>query len=476
MRPIALAGLTALLVATVTSADEPTAQSAVAAGTSKSDNQRSRSEGSIAERYAQIRAEFDAQQAADRQAATKAESTRDKGNVAAKSSPDLVAYCRRMVDLAESSQDDPAARDALVWVFNAPRSAATDVGAYHDQLARAGALLVRHHGDDPEAVRIGLTLSNANDRQDALLYGFYAAAKGHETKGLARLALAQYLELKAKVVVGARSVDGRPKRRFLSGGKVAREFDLTDEEYAYHLALRHCDPQIIRDEAVRIYEEVISEYGDIPYVTWRHRELEALLNEPAPQWNGKPLTDQRRHSLEATLAIKRTLGQEAADRLDVMLNLAVGRTAPEIDGTDMDGKPLRLSDYRGKVVVVVFWGTWCGPCMALVPRERELVARLKGQPFALLGVDCQDDRETARKAMAREGMTWPSWYDGADDPGPIAKRYHVRGYPSMFVIDAKGIIRARSPFLVDQDVDKLLEEMKRTTPTQGASPPASEER
>ena len=161
MTPIALAGLAALLVATVTGADEPTAQSAVAAETSKSDDQRSRSEGPIAKQYAQIRAEFEAQQAAHRPAATKAESTHDKRDGAAKASPDLVAYCRRMVDLAESSPDHPAARDALIWVFNAPGSAGTNVGAYHDQLARAGALLVRHHGDDPEAVRIGLTLSNA---------------------------------------------------------------------------------------------------------------------------------------------------------------------------------------------------------------------------------------------------------------------------------------------------------------------------
>ena len=120
MTPIALAGLAALLVAMVTSADEPTAQSAVAAETSKSDDQRSRSEGLIAKQYAQIRAEFEAEQAAHRPAATKAESTHDKRDGAAKASPDLVAYCRRMVDLAESSPDHPAARDALIWVFNTP--------------------------------------------------------------------------------------------------------------------------------------------------------------------------------------------------------------------------------------------------------------------------------------------------------------------------------------------------------------------
>ena len=78
---------------------------------------------------------------------------------------------------------------------------------------------------------------------------------------------------KAKAVAYARSVDGRPKRRFISSeGKVVREVDMTDEEYAYRLALRHCDPQVLRDQAERLYEEVIGEYGDIPYVTWRHRD------------------------------------------------------------------------------------------------------------------------------------------------------------------------------------------------------------
>jgi thiol-disulfide isomerase/thioredoxin len=477
MKPIALAGLAALLVAVATRANEPTAQSAPAPETSKSDDQQRRSEGLIARQYAQIRADFEAQQAAHRPAATKPERTHDKGDAAPKASLDVVAYCRRMLDLAESSPDHPAARDALLWVINTPGTAGMDVRAHRDQVARAGALLVRHHSDDPEAVRIGLTLSNAsNFQRDALFFGFYLGAKGHEAKGLARLALANYLNLKARGAAYAQSVDGRPKRRFFSAGKVVRELDLTDEEYADHLALRHCDPQKLRDQAERLYEEVITEYGDIPYVTWRHRELEALLKEPAPQWNGKPLTDERRHSLEAMLANKSTLEKEATDRLDVMVNLAVGRPAPDIDGTDMDGKPLRLSDFKGKVVVLNFWGTWCGPCMALVPRERELVARLKDQPFALLGVDCKDNREAARQAMAQEGMTWPSWHDGAADRGPIAERYHVRGYPAIFVIDSKGIIRGRNPFTVDQHlVDKLLEEMKRPTPPQGASPPSSQE-
>ena len=475
VRPLALNCLAALLVAPITWADQATAQSAAAAETSKSGDQSRRLEGPIAKQYAQILAEYAAQQDAHPQAVAKAESPRDKREAAAaRRAPDLVAYCRRMVDLAESSPDDPAARDALLWVLNKPGR--SDMGTYGREFARAGALLVRHHGDDPEAVRIGLRLDNVvSFRRDALLLGFYAAAKCRESKGLARLALAQYLAHKAREVVYARSVEGRPKWRGLSGGKVVREFDLTNEEYAYHLGLRQCDPQVIRAEAERLYEEVISEYGDVPHVTRRHRELAALLQEPTPKWNGQPLTDENRRQIESLLARKKTLGQEAEARLDEMFNLAVGKPAPEIEGVDIDGKPLKLSDYKGKVVVLVFWGSWCGPCMAQVPHERELVERLKGQPFALLGVDCEPNKDTARGVMARERMTWPNWFDGAAGTGPIAKRYHIRGYPSVFVLDARGVIRGRDARGVglDQVVDKLLEEMKQPVSGQGISRPES---
>src|SRR5208337_4921492 len=70
---------------------------------------------------------------------------------------------------------------------------------------------------------------------------------------------------------------------------------------------------------------------------------------------------------ERMLAHKKTLADVAKARLDEMENLVAGKPAPAIDGTGMDGKPLKLSDYRGKVVVLVFWGTWCGPCMQEVP-------------------------------------------------------------------------------------------------------------
>ena len=101
---------------------------------------------------------------------------------------------------------------------------------------------------------------------------------------------------------------------------------------------------------------------------------------------------------------------------------------------------MKLSDFRGRVVVVNFWATWCGPCMALVPHERELVKRLAGKPFVLVGVNGDEDRDTAKKVARREGMTWRSWWDGGKE-GPTANRWNVRGWPAIYVLDRRGIIR-----------------------------------
>lgn len=467
-----LAGWALLAMASAVQADEPNKPPPSSAAAGRHEDDRGRTERTTAEQFAQILADFDARRAAYRQASAKAGNSPDQRKLAAKMAPDEVDYCHRIVDLAASAPGDPAARDALLWVIDKPGR--RDTGAYGDEFARAAALLVRHHGDDPEAVRIGLQLENVRSfHREELLRGFYAAAKHREAKGLARMALAHYLSRAASDIDYYRKVPGRPKVRYLSGGKT-QEIEMPDDWYAYSLHLRQCDPAAVRSEVERLYEEVIAEYGDVPYITRRDREREARLKGTGPRWNGKPLTDEDRRQLERRLALKRTLEEVAVARLDEMYNLVVGKPAPEIDGTGMDGGRLKLSDYRGKVVVLVFWGTWCGPCMSEVPHEREMVERLKGRPFALLGVDCDDDEEKAKKVMERERMTWPNWFDGAPGAGPIVGRYHVRSYPTIFVLDSKGIIRfshLRGEPL-DQAVDKLLQEAEQPAPEQGTSRPA----
>lgn len=166
---------------------------------------------------------------------------------------------------------------------------------------------------------------------------------------------------------------------------------------------------------------------------------------------------------------KTTLGEKARHELTRLKNLPdlkVGRPAPPIVAEALDGKPMSLADYGGQVVLLVFWGSWCGPCMALVPHERELVEQYRGKPFVLIGVNCGDTRDVAKATMEQQQMTWRSWWDGDETRGPIETDYDVPHWPRVFLIDADGIIRAIDPEAdeLDRTIEMLLQAGAESTP------------
>lgn len=92
----------------------------------------------------------------------------------------------------------------------------------------------------------------------------------------------------------------------------------------------------------------------------------------------------------------------------------------------------------------------------MFPHERSLVKRMEGKPFALLGIN-SDTKPNLRKAMARENITWRSWWDGGTTQGPIAKAWNIRGWPTVYVLDARGVIRSKGHS--DQELDKLVDSL-----------------
>ena len=98
----------------------------------------------------------------------------------------------------------------------------------------------------------------------------------------------------------------------------------------------------------------------------------------------------------------------------------------------------------------------------MYPHERSLVKRMQGKPFALIGIN-SDNKERIEKAMKEQGITWPFFFDGGNTSGPIATAWGVTYWPTIYVIDAKGVIRYKDvrEKALDQAVDKLIKE----TPT-----------
>jgi peroxiredoxin len=127
----------------------------------------------------------------------------------------------------------------------------------------------------------------------------------------------------------------------------------------------------------------------------------------------------------------------------VVRSLMVGKVAPEITGTDLDGAPLKLSDQRGKVVVLTFAAEWCAICRTQYPYERLMLELYERWPFTLLAVETGSSRERVRAARVAQNLRYRAWWDEPDDDGqgPIAAAWRVSGFPSGYVIDGKGVIR-----------------------------------
>ena len=125
-------------------------------------------------------------------------------------------------------------------------------------------------------------------------------------------------------------------------------------------------------------------------------------------------------------------------------DLTVGKIAPPITGTDLDGRSLNLADYRNHVVVLIFSADWCGICRAQAPYERFLLDRYANWPLAILGVETGSSRDAARQAQTTDPRATRAWWDApraGQSNGPIAGAWNVIGWPATYVIDGDGVIR-----------------------------------
>ena len=119
----------------------------------------------------------------------------------------------------------------------------------------------------------------------------------------------------------------------------------------------------------------------------------------------------------------------------------LGDIVREHEGEDVFGKRLQLSDFKGKVMVIDFWADWCLTCRTMYSSNRELVGKMEGRPFVLLGVNSDRDRKQTTRVIRTQGLNWRSWWDGGSTTGPIAKTWNIETWPAIYVLDHNGVIR-----------------------------------
>lgn len=315
---------------------------------------------------------------------------------------------RRALALAEDHPEAPEAPEALAWVltglgFSAQMRPVRD--AAYDLLARRYL--------DKEAILPVIRIADGavpamSTHAETFLRAAVERSANPNVRGLACLSLGRCLQ---HLIINARDFDdpvrGEALRAWYGPERVRQ--------------IRERKPEDLKREAEALYERTIREYG-------------------ALQPLGKAFPP---------------LGAQARGDLFRILHLEPGCALPEIVGEDIDGMPMKLSDFRGKVILVSFWATWCGPCMGMVPDEKDLVDRMKGRPFVLVGVNGDLDRSRARDVAAQKGINWRSFWDGAADKG-TAVQWGVESWPTVYLADAQGVIRYGGSRLRGSTLDQAV--------------------
>ena len=132
----------------------------------------------------------------------------------------------------------------------------------------------------------------------------------------------------------------------------------------------------------------------------------------------------------------------------------IGQQAYEIKLRDTKGTIQTLSDYKGNVVLIDFWASWCGPCRKANPGLVSLYSKYKDKGFEIFGVSIDEEKKAWKKAIAADGITWKQVLSPGGWDGPVALEWKIEQIPASFLLDREGKVIAIDP--TKEDIENHL--------------------
>lgn len=204
------------------------------------------------------------------------------------------------------------------------------------------------------------------------------------------------------------------------------------------------------------YPQIVAAMGSLPNMA------NAIPGGGMPT-AGRPPAENPPDSASGSMS---TGGRKSKSNPNAPFGVKEGNRVPEIAGKDLDGKEMKLSDYRGKVVMLDFWAFWCGPCVSMFPHNRELVEKYKNRPFAIVGVNADRTKGDISNGLRQHKITWRSFDDGTVG-NKIVSKLAIRAFPTMMLIDGNGVIRKiivgagpQNTQVLDKTIAELVKELE----------------
>ncbi|HTF89137.1 MAG TPA: TlpA disulfide reductase family protein [Planctomycetota bacterium] len=210
-------------------------------------------------------------------------------------------------------------------------------------------------------------------------------------------------------------------------------------------------------EARKIFEKAIADAGeDINQAVGATSELADLLQGSGDFEGAKKAYTDLGEKFKSTKGFEGFIKGKLKEVTDY--SEVYGKAPKPIDVTGFDGKPINLDDLKGKVVLIDFWATWCGPCVAELPNVIATYKKLHAQGFEIVGISLDSEETKLKDFLASHEMPWVQFYDGKGWENEIAQAYGVQSIPATYLLDKEGNVRAMGlrGAALGRGIEKLL--------------------